>query len=274
MCGIAGFVESATVNPLTADGRRDLIHRMCDVIRHRGPDDEGILVEDGAALGMRRLSIIDLSTGHQPIHNEDRTVWVVFNGEIYNFRALRSELEAAGHRFYTATDTEVIVHAYEQWGAGAIARLRGMFGLAIWDRRSRSLLVADGSASSRCTTALSAAGCHSDPKSSRSCGAPDLPRELMSGARSLPVLPVYAEGRFHLHACQEAPAGTPAHLARRRIKIEPYWELPPRNRSWIGSRRGCPTPRGAHRRRSVASDERRPLGAFLSVASIRVWSWG
>src|SRR3954462_5890832 len=145
MCGIAGFVETPSCpQPFTGDARRALIHRMCDVIRHRGPDDEGVLVADdeGIALGMRRLSIIDLSTGHQPIHNEDRTVWIVFNGEIYNFKELRVELESAGHRFYTATDTEVIVHAYEQWGKGAISRLRGMFGLAIWDTRSRTLLVA------------------------------------------------------------------------------------------------------------------------------------
>jgi asparagine synthase (glutamine-hydrolysing) len=115
---------------------------MCDVIRHRGPDDEGVWVGDGAAIGMRRLSIIDLATGHQPIHNEDGSIWIVFNGEIYNFQALRRELEDAGHRFYTCTDTEVIVHAYEQWGDGAIARLRGMFGLAIWDTHTRSLLLA------------------------------------------------------------------------------------------------------------------------------------
>src|SRR5438477_5973576 len=135
MCGIAGFVESPSVaEPFGRDARRALLHRMCEVIRHRGPDDEGLLVDDGVALGMRRLSIIDLSTGHQPIHNEDETVWVVFNGEIYNFRELRRTLEAEGHRFYTATDTETIVHAYEQWGTRAIARLRGMFGLAIWDR--------------------------------------------------------------------------------------------------------------------------------------------
>src|SRR6187200_2609127 len=140
MCGIAGFVESpATRSPFGGDGSRALVHRMCDVIRYRGPDDEGLLVEDGVALGMRRLSIIDLSTGHQPIHNEDRTVWVVFNGEIYNFRELRLELEAAGHHFYTSTDTEVIVHAYEQWGSDAIRRLRGMFGLAIWNTRTRAL---------------------------------------------------------------------------------------------------------------------------------------
>ena len=107
-----------------------------------GPDDEGVHVEPGVGLGMRRLSIIDLSTGHQPIHNEDRTVWVVFNGEIYNYRELRRELEAAGHRFYTSSDTETIVHAYEQWGEAAFARLRGMFGLALWDRRTRTLLLA------------------------------------------------------------------------------------------------------------------------------------
>src|ERR1700750_548186 len=139
MCGIAGFVESSSVSaPFSPDRSRDLVHRMCNVIRHRGPDDEGVWVDGPAALGMRRLSIIDLSTAHQPIHNEDKTVWIVFNGEIYNFRELRAALEAHGHRFYTNTDTEAIVHAYEQWGSGAISRLRGMFGLAIWDTRSRT----------------------------------------------------------------------------------------------------------------------------------------
>jgi asparagine synthase (glutamine-hydrolysing) len=115
---------------------------MCDVIRHRGPDDEGVHTEPGVGLGMRRLSIIDLSTGHQPIHNEDQTIWVVFNGEIYNYRELRRELEAAGHRFYTSSDTETIVHAYEQWGEAAFGRLRGMFGIGLWDRRKRTLLLA------------------------------------------------------------------------------------------------------------------------------------
>jgi asparagine synthase (glutamine-hydrolysing) len=143
MCGIAGFVESPeTSTPLAADAARALVHRMCDVIRHRGPDDEGTMVEDGVALGMRRLSIIDLSTGHQPIANEDQTVWTVFNGELYNFRELRKELEAAGHRFATATDTETIVHGYEEWGADAIGRLRGMFAMAIWDARAKRLLLA------------------------------------------------------------------------------------------------------------------------------------
>ena len=140
MCGIAGFVNvTATDGDAGAD--RALLRAMCDVMRHRGPDDEGIHVERGAGLGMRRLSIIDLSTGHQPIHNEDRSVWVVFNGEIYNYLDLREELERDGHRFYTTTDTETIVHGYETWGEDVFSRLRGMFAVAIWDSRTRTLLV-------------------------------------------------------------------------------------------------------------------------------------
>src|SRR5262245_18353005 len=126
MCGIAGFVASPPTAALAPGRRDDLLHRMFAAIRHRGPDDEGVRVDDDVALGMRRLSIIDLSTGRQPIRNEDGTIWIVFNGEIYNYRELRRELEAAGHRFYTASDTETIVHAYEEWGTAAIARLRGM----------------------------------------------------------------------------------------------------------------------------------------------------
>src|ERR1043165_786924 len=129
MCGIAGFAENSYFESPQPQRERDhaLVHAMCEVIRHRGPDDEGIFVDRGVGLGMRRLSIIDLSTGHQPIHNQDRTVWIVFTGEVDTFRELRRELEAAGHRFYTSTDTEAIVHAYEEWGVDAIARLRGMF---------------------------------------------------------------------------------------------------------------------------------------------------
>jgi asparagine synthase (glutamine-hydrolysing) len=115
---------------------------MCDQIVHRGPDDEGIYVADGAGLGMRRLSIIDLSGGHQPVFNEDRSAWIVFNGEIYNFPELRPELESRGHRFYTKTDTEVIIHLYEEMGADCVKRLRGMFGLAIYDKAKRKLVLA------------------------------------------------------------------------------------------------------------------------------------
>jgi asparagine synthase (glutamine-hydrolysing) len=138
MCGIAGIVgadRSYVVE--VAD-----IHRMCQTIVHRGPDDEGIHAQGHVGLGMRRLSIIDLSTGHQPIHNEDQTVWIVFNGEIYNFPQLRSELESRGHRFYTNTDTEIIVHLYEDLGSECVQKLRGMFAFAIWDQRHQRLLMA------------------------------------------------------------------------------------------------------------------------------------
>src|SRR5438132_3005990 len=140
MCGIAGMVGVAP-GYLAEEAE---VRAMCQTIVHRGPDDEGIYVHGQVALGMRRLSIIDLSTGHQPIHNEDRTLWVVFNGEIYNFPELRPELEARGHRFYTNTDTEVIVHLYEDYGLDCMQRLRGMFAFALWDvRRQRLLLVRD-----------------------------------------------------------------------------------------------------------------------------------
>jgi asparagine synthase (glutamine-hydrolysing) len=115
---------------------------MCDALVHRGPDDAGYVAEGPAALGMRRLSIIDLETGRQPMCNEDKCVWVVFNGEIYNYRELRSWLEGRGHRFTTASDTEVIVHAYEELGPECVGRLRGMFAFAVWDAASGRLVLA------------------------------------------------------------------------------------------------------------------------------------
>lgn len=133
MCGIAGFF----LPQRPADEAR--VRMMCDQIRHRGPDDEGFHVQDGCAIGMRRLSIIDLSTGHQPMSNEDGTVWVVFNGEIYNYQELRRDLIARGHRFRTNSDTETLVHLYEEHGTAGFEKLRGMFAYALWDSRQRSL---------------------------------------------------------------------------------------------------------------------------------------
>src|SRR4051812_18642313 len=111
MCGIAGYADSPETAAPADEASAALVDRMCHVIRHRGPDDQGVRVEPGVGLGMRRLSIIDLATGHQPIGNEDGTAWIVFNGEIYNYRDLREELLGRGHRFTTTSDTEVIVHA-------------------------------------------------------------------------------------------------------------------------------------------------------------------
>lgn len=137
MCGIAGMIGRSGES---ISGEQ--IRRMTDTIVHRGPDDEGIHVQGNVGLGMRRLSIIDLAGGHQPIYNEDGTVAVLFNGEIYNFLELRKELESRGHQFRTHSDTEVIVHLYEEMGADCVTRLRGMFAIALYDSRRETLLLA------------------------------------------------------------------------------------------------------------------------------------
>ena len=128
MCGIVGLVRSDGL-----DVDQGLLGRMCNAIRHRGPDDDGFYVNGPIGLGMRRLSIIDVKGGQQPIHNEDQTAWIVFNGEIYNYRELREKLEKLGHNFYTNSDTEAIKHAYERYGPDCPKHLRGMFAFAIWD---------------------------------------------------------------------------------------------------------------------------------------------
>lgn len=138
MCGIAGFIDKER----GAEDAKQLIDSMCKIIRHRGPDDQGVWVGDEVALGMRRLSIIDLAGGQQPVFNEDRSVLVVFNGEIYNYRALQKELQEKGHHFRTNSDTETIVHAYEEYGDDCVNHLRGMFTFALWDRKRQRLLAA------------------------------------------------------------------------------------------------------------------------------------
>ena len=137
MCGIVGIVGAD--QDFRVDER--ILNAMCRVIHHRGPDDQGIYTHDRVGLAMRRLSIIDLNTGHQPICNEEQSVWVVLNGEIYNYRQLRPDLEAKGHRFSTHSDTEVIVHLYEEYGDECVTHLRGMFGIALWDVRQQKLLL-------------------------------------------------------------------------------------------------------------------------------------
>jgi asparagine synthase (glutamine-hydrolysing) len=140
MCGIAGFV--AQDNFPDEHESNVVLDRMCRRIAHRGPDDQGTMVKGAAALGMRRLSIIDLSGGHQPMSGCDASVTIVFNGEIYNYRDLQHELEARGHTFKTNSDTETILHAYEEYGAACVTHLRGMFAFAIWNERQRELFIA------------------------------------------------------------------------------------------------------------------------------------
>jgi asparagine synthase (glutamine-hydrolysing) len=138
MCGITGVMRFGGGDHVETG----VVRRMCDVMAHRGPDDDGIFVDGPVGLGMRRLSIIDLATGHQPISNEDATVWIVFNGEIYNHAELREQMLARGHKYKTHSDTESIVHLYEEYGRDCVRHLRGMFAFAIWDMRKQKLFVA------------------------------------------------------------------------------------------------------------------------------------
>ena len=137
MCGIAGELRLEPGAPASAER----VHAMCDVMVHRGPDDYGAFVQAEVGLGMRRLSIVDLAGGHQPLGNEDGSVQVVCNGEIYNAPALRAELAARGHTLRSRSDVEVIAHLYEELGPAAISRLEGMFAFALWDARARRLVL-------------------------------------------------------------------------------------------------------------------------------------
>src|ERR1700758_4083238 len=138
MCGICGQFNFRDPAPV----RRADIEAMTRSIAHRGPDDEGYFISGPLGLGFRRLSIIDLAGGHQPMSDAEETVWIIFNGEIYNYRELRAELQSKGHQFRTNSDTEVIIHGYKQWGTDVFNHLNGMFGLAIWDVQKERLVLA------------------------------------------------------------------------------------------------------------------------------------
>ena len=142
MCGICGVMRLGVPGPDRPVVTEDAVVRMRDAMTHRGPDDEGAFLADGVGLGHRRLSIIDVAGSRQPMANNDESVWLTYNGEVYNYQELRAELEARGHTFRTKGDTEVVLRAYEAWGDAAVERLRGMFAFAIWDRRRRRVLLA------------------------------------------------------------------------------------------------------------------------------------
>jgi len=224
MCGITGFVTTG----FEGDSRA-VVHRMAAALRHRGPDDLGDYVDTQAALGMSRLSIIDLSAGARPIGNENGTVHAVLNGEIYNFRELRARLQARGHRFQTQSDTEVIVHAYEQEGEDFVSDLDGMFALALWDRPQRKLLLARDRMGEKPLYYYDGPGVFVFGSELRALlEHPDVPRELdlQSLSRYLVVEAVPAPHSI-LAGIAKVPAahtlvvspGAKPHLAR-------YWTLP------------------------------------------------
>jgi asparagine synthase (glutamine-hydrolysing) len=221
MCGIVGMVGPGA-------GTEAELARMCDAIRHRGPDDWGTFAEEGVGLGMRRLSIIDLAGGHQPIANEDGSVQLVLNGEIYNHDALRRELVARGHAFRTRTDTEVLVHLYEDEGERMLQRLRGMFAFALWDRRRRRLFVARDHFGQKPLFYTEGAG--------RLAFASEI-KALLAADPSLATLSPFALDQYLTLRFVQPPdtfferirALPPAHFLMHEhgtTRIERYWDLP------------------------------------------------
>jgi asparagine synthase (glutamine-hydrolysing) len=223
MCGIAGKFNFDHTRPID----RERLAAMTTVIAHRGPDADGFYVSDGIGLGHRRLSIIDLSTGDQPQTNEDRTIWVVFNGEIYNFAETRAELEQLGHRFRTHSDTEVIVHAYEQWGERAVDRFRGMFAFALWDEPNRRLLlVRDRLGVKPLYYAATSTGITFGSEIKAILEDPDVPRGWSAEALDAYLALTYVPCPHTIYAAiSKLP---PAHLLvaeRGLVSIRPYWDL-------------------------------------------------
>ncbi|MCD5401370.1 asparagine synthase (glutamine-hydrolyzing), partial [candidate division NPL-UPA2 bacterium] len=271
MCGICGIVDFKG-EPVA----EEVLRRMGEVLRHRGPDDEGMYINAKCqmpnakcqiGLGHRRLSIIDLDTGHQPMSNEDGTVWIVFNGEIYNFQDLRPDLEKKGHKFFSRSDTEVIIHLYEEFGSDCLKFLRGMFALAIWDEKRERLFLARDRVGQKPL-------CYTESNDQLIFASelkailqvPDVPRE------------VNLEAVHHYLTYQYVPAPLtmfkgikklpPAHFLiweKGQVRIERYWKLSFRP-GIIKSEEDCQERLGALFEEAVklrlVSDV--PLGAFLS----------
>lgn len=218
MCGIVGVLGPCTPETL---------RRMCDVIAHRGPDDEGFYQDERVSLGMRRLSIIDLAGGHQPIANEDGTVRIIFNGEIYNYRELAALLREKGHRLQTSSDTETIVHLYEEYGKACVHLLRGMFAFALWDARSQTLLLARDRLGVKPLYYTEAGGAlvfGSEIKSLLE--HPAVSREVDREALDAYLTFQYVPGPRTLFAgIYKLPAGHLLSAGPRGVLLERYWDL-------------------------------------------------
>ena len=222
MCGICGIWNFS--DPAAG---RERIDRMLDTIVHRGPDGGGLLDRPGLALGMRRLAIIDLVGGDQPIFNEDGSVAVVFNGEIYNFRELRAELERGGHRFATRSDTEVLVHGYEQWGDDMLHRLVGMFAFALWDENRRRLLVARDRFGKKPLYYSSHRGGEivfgSEIKALLAAGVPaDLDDAALEDYLALRYVPA---PRTLFRSVRQLPAGHKMVIGEDQFEVQRWWRL-------------------------------------------------
>jgi asparagine synthase (glutamine-hydrolysing) len=264
MCGIAGKFNFDRDRAVDA-GR---LAAMTSAVAHRGPDADGFYFGSGVGLGHRRLSIIDLATGDQPLANEDQTVWVVFNGEIYNFADIRVELEESGHHFRTHTDTEVIVHAYEQWGERAVDRFRGMFAFALWDEpRRRLLLVRDRVGIKPLYYAVTPGGLTFGSEIKSIIQDPDVPREWSAEALDAYLALQYVPTpRTMYRDVWKLPPGHLLVVEDGRIAVRRYWDL-----TFTGEGDPAREPQYLEQLDDLITESVRlrlisdvPLGAFLS----------
>ncbi len=226
MCGICGFSGQASGR----DEARDILSCMCRTITHRGPDDEGIFADDSVGLGARRLSILDVQGGHQPLSNEDGTVWAAHNGEVYNFPELREELQGRGHRFATRTDTEAVLHAYEEWGMAFASRLRGMFATAIWDGRQEKLVLIRDRLGIKPLyyTRLEDGTLVFGSELKALLAYPRVPRELEPQALDLFLTLEYIPSPLSIYRdIHKLPAGCTLEYSRGRMEIKSYWQVEP-----------------------------------------------
>jgi len=263
MCGICGIVHD---RPTRVDAER--LRRANDLLSHRGPDDAGQYADDRAGIAMRRLSIIDLDTGHQPISNRDETLHIVFNGEVYNFQELRPELEGDGYPFKTRTDTEVILALYEKYGADCVKKLRGMFAFAIWDKRRERLFLARDRIGKKPLVYVRRPGFLAFASELRSLFEwPGIPREVDAGAVDMFLSLQYIPSpRTIYKGIHKLPPGHFMLFEKGQARVERYWDLP------LGEPPATSEPREAEAlireklkeavRLRMISDV--PLGAFLS----------
>jgi asparagine synthase (glutamine-hydrolysing) len=224
MCGIAGIIDFKS----DRSPDREVLERMIGLIRHRGPDAVGIYLEGPAGLAHARLSIIDLSGGDQPIHNEDKTLWIVYNGEVFNYPELRAELVKKGHRFYTQSDTEVLVHMYEEYGTEMFKDLNGQFAFAIWDNRKQELLLA------RDRVGIRPLFYHLDGRTIRFGSEvkaifadPEVARRLdRQSLRDVFTCWAPLDAATSFEGIRQLPAGHFARFSRQGLQATHYWQIP------------------------------------------------
>ena len=265
MCGIAGILNFQQGNP----GRPELLDGMLRTIIHRGPDDDGMLVDNELVMGMRRLSIIDLADGKQPIQNEDGRFSVILNGEIYNYIELRRDLESRGHKFRTHSDTEVIVHLFEEHGEGCVQHLRGMFGFAIWDHQQRELFIYRDRLGIKPLYYILDANQRlvfgSEIKSLLTL--PDVSAEIDHAALNEYLSLKYVPApRTLFKGIHSLPPGHMIRVRESRIEVKKYWDLSFVEKQEFASEEECTDALLAKLRESVGLRLRSdvPFGAFLS----------